>query len=123
MPLAQGQIADLVAILREASGEIAIPALGTPDSVRKQAVVDDTNAHAASIPFRPSIPFALQRSSCGAPSIAALHRRSGSPDAAAGGCGVRRRPPRVVGGRGRGGAACSADRVLLPATAGLLHGH
>ena len=47
LPLAQRQVGDLVALGREALGEVAIPALGAADGVGEQAVVDDADAHRA----------------------------------------------------------------------------
>ena len=49
LPLAQRQVGDLVALGREALGEVAIPALAAADRVREQAVVDDADAHSGSI--------------------------------------------------------------------------
>ena len=49
LPLAQRQVGDLVALGRQALGEVAIPALGAPDGVGEEAVVDDADAHRASI--------------------------------------------------------------------------
>ena len=46
LPLAQRQVGDLVAVGRQALGEVAIPALGAADGVGEQAVVDDADAHA-----------------------------------------------------------------------------
>ena len=60
VPLAQGQVGDLVALRRQALGEVAIPALGAADGVGEKAVVDDADAHSGSIisriraTFRPS---------------------------------------------------------------------
>jgi hypothetical protein len=49
LPLAECQVGDLVAFIDKALGQVSVPALGTADGVRKQAVVDDADAHPASI--------------------------------------------------------------------------
>ncbi len=46
VPLAQREVADLVAVGVQALGEVAIPALAAADRVGKQAVVDDQDPHA-----------------------------------------------------------------------------
>ena len=46
LPLAQGQVGDLVTVVREPLREVAVPALGTADGVREEAVVDEADAHA-----------------------------------------------------------------------------
>src|SRR5262245_15897056 len=45
LPLAQGQVGDLVAGGGEALGQIAVPAFGPADRVRKEAVVDEGDSH------------------------------------------------------------------------------
>ena len=50
VPLAEGQVGDLVAVGRQALGEAPIPALGSPDGMGEQAVVQDADTHPASIP-------------------------------------------------------------------------
>jgi hypothetical protein len=40
IPLAQGEVGDLVPLLGEPLGEVAVPALGAADGVRVEAVVD-----------------------------------------------------------------------------------
>ena len=47
IPLAQGQIADLVALGGEPLGETPVPAFRAADRVRKQAVVDQADPHRA----------------------------------------------------------------------------
>ncbi len=47
LPLAQRQVGDLVALLREALGEVAIPALSAPDGAGEEAVVYEADAHIA----------------------------------------------------------------------------
>jgi hypothetical protein len=49
VPLAQRQVGDLVAVGRQALGEVAIPALGAADGVGEQAVIDDADTHSGSI--------------------------------------------------------------------------
>ena len=45
-PLAQRQVRHVMPVGREPLREVAIPALGAPDRVREQAVVDDADPHA-----------------------------------------------------------------------------
>ena len=52
LPLAQRQVGDLVTLGCQALGEVAIPALGAPDRVGVEAVVDEADAHPASISSR-----------------------------------------------------------------------
>ncbi len=46
LPLAQGQVGDVVALLCQPLGQVTVPALATADGVGKEAVVDDADAHA-----------------------------------------------------------------------------
>ena len=46
LPLAQGQVCDLVALSCQPLGQVPVPALATADGVGKEAVVDDADAHA-----------------------------------------------------------------------------
>ena len=45
VPLAQRQVGDVVALGREALGEVAVPALGAADRVGEEAVVDEADPH------------------------------------------------------------------------------
>ena len=44
-PLPKGEVGDLVSIGGQAFAEVPVPPLGTADGVRKEAVVDQTDAH------------------------------------------------------------------------------
>ena len=45
IPLAQRQVGDLVPVRGQPLGQVAVPALGPADGVRKQAVVDEADPH------------------------------------------------------------------------------
>src|SRR5690348_17873882 len=46
VPLAHCQIGDVVPILGEPEGKVAVPTFRTPDGVRVETVVDDADLHA-----------------------------------------------------------------------------
>lgn len=47
LPLAQGQIRDLMPVRCKSFREVPVPPFGAPDGVREEAVVDEANAHRA----------------------------------------------------------------------------
>ena len=58
VPLPQRQVGDLVAVGGQPLGQVAVPALGAPDGVRVEAVVDEADAHAGREPAETAHPSA-----------------------------------------------------------------
>ncbi len=48
-PLSERHVVDVVSLVGETLGELAVPVLGTADGVRKEAVVDDADPHSSTL--------------------------------------------------------------------------
>ena len=104
VPLAQREVGDLVAVGREALGEVAVPALGAADGPREQAVVDEADracggGEAVRRPFATSLRRIARLSALVAfirsPEAAGLEARFHEHDSANDTSGRRVAPPRT----------------------------